>query len=95
VFIAVGTPSRQGDGHADLGWVYSAAQEIAANLKGFAVVVAKSTVPIGTGDEVERLIRESNVDADVGVASKIRNFFVKERLMSDFKHPDRIVVGDR
>jgi UDPglucose 6-dehydrogenase len=52
-------------------------------------------VPIGTGDEVERLIRESNVDADVGVASKIRNFFVKERLMSDFKHPDRIVVGDR
>jgi UDPglucose 6-dehydrogenase len=52
-------------------------------------------VPVGTGDEVERLIRESNIDADVAVASKIRNLFLKERLMSDFKHPDRIVVGDR
>ena len=65
VFIAVGTPSRRGDGHADLTYVYAAAREIAAALSGFTVVVTKSTVPVGTGDEVERLIRETNPSADV------------------------------
>jgi UDPglucose 6-dehydrogenase len=69
VFIAVGTPSRRGDGHADLSYVYAAAREIAAALSGFTVVVTKSTVPVGTGDEVERLIREANPSADVVVAS--------------------------
>jgi UDPglucose 6-dehydrogenase len=69
VFIAVGTPSRRGDGHADLTYVYGAAREIAAALSGFTVVVTKSTVPVGTGDEVERLIREANPSADVVVAS--------------------------
>jgi UDPglucose 6-dehydrogenase len=59
VFIAVGTPSRRGDGHADLSYVYQAAREIAATLSGFTVVVTKSTVPVGTGDEVERIIREA------------------------------------
>src|SRR5215212_1909152 len=67
--IAVGTPSRRGDGHADLSYVYAAAREIAGALKGFTVVVTKSTVPVGTGDEVERLIREVNPSADVVVAS--------------------------
>jgi Predicted UDP-glucose 6-dehydrogenase len=67
VFIAVGTPSRRGDGHADLSYVYAAAREIAAAVKGFTVVVTKSTVPVGTGDEVERIIRETNPDADVAV----------------------------
>src|SRR6201996_7530257 len=65
VFIAVGTPSRRGDGHADLTYVYAAAREIAAVLSGFTVVITKSTVPVGTGDEVERLIREANPTADV------------------------------
>src|SRR5471032_2385137 len=69
VFIAVGTPSRRGDGHADLSYVHSAAREIAAALVGFTVVVTKSTVPVGTGDEVERLIHEANPSADVVVAS--------------------------
>src|ERR1700709_896710 len=69
VFIAVGTQQRRGDGHADLSYVYSAAREIAASLKGFTVVVTKSTVPVGTGDEVERLMHETNSAADVVVAS--------------------------
>src|SRR5690242_13374252 len=69
VFIAVGTPSRRGDGHADLSYVYAAAREIAAALRGFTVVVTKSTVPVGTGDEVERIIREANPSTDVVVAS--------------------------
>src|SRR5947209_16216480 len=69
VFIAVGTPTRRGDGHADLSYVYAAAAEIAAALAGFTVVVTKSTVPVGTGDEVERLIREANPAADVAIAS--------------------------
>ena len=69
VFIAVGTPSRRGDGHADLTYVYAVAREIANALSGFAVVVTKSTVPVGTGDEVERLIREINPAADVVIAS--------------------------
>src|SRR5436190_24075884 len=69
VFIAVGTPSRRGDGHADLSYVHTAAREIAPALKDFTVVVTKSTVPVGTGDEVERLIRETNPAANIAVAS--------------------------
>src|ERR1044072_4269706 len=64
VFIAVGTPSRRGDGHADLSYVYAAAKEIAAALKGFTVVVTKSTVPVGTGDEVAHIIAQTRADAD-------------------------------
>src|SRR6478752_2643170 len=92
VFIAVGTPSRRGDGHADLSYVYTAAQEIAGALKGFTVVVTKSTVPVGTGDEVERLIREVNPSADVVVASN-PEFLREGAAIRDFKFPDRIVVG--
>ena len=92
VFIAVGTPSRRGDGHADLTYVYSAAREIAAAMSGFTVVVTKSTVPVGTGDEVERLIREANPSADVVVASN-PEFLREGAAIRDFKFPDRIVVG--
>jgi UDPglucose 6-dehydrogenase len=92
VFIAVGTPSRRGDGHADLSYVYAAAREIAASLKDFTVVITKSTVPVGTGDEVERIIREANRDADVVVASN-PEFLREGAAIRDFKHPDRIVVG--
>src|SRR5712671_4975047 len=92
VFIAVGTPSRRGDGHADLSYVYSAAREIAAALVGFTVVVTKSTVPIGTGDEVERLIHETNASADVVVASN-PEFLREGAAIRDFKFPDRIVIG--
>lgn len=92
VFIAVGTPSRRGDGHADLSYVHAAAREIAAALKGFTVVVTKSTVPVGTGDEVERIIRETNPNADVAVASN-PEFLREGAAIRDFKHPDRIVVG--
>src|SRR4249919_3022924 len=92
VFIAVGTPSRRGDGHADLSYVYAAATEIAAALDGFTVVVTKSTVPVGTGDEVERIIREARPDADVAVVSN-PEFLREGAAIQDFKHPDRIVVG--
>src|SRR5881227_3070911 len=92
VFIAVGTPSRRGDGHADLTYVYAAAREIAAALSGFTVVVTKSTVPAGTGDEVERLISETNPAADVVVASN-PEFLREGAAIRDFKFPDRIVIG--
>jgi UDPglucose 6-dehydrogenase len=92
VFIAVGTPSRRGDGYADLSYVYGAAEEIAAALDGFTVIVGKSTVPVGTGDEVERIIREANPAADVAVISN-PEFLREGAAISDFKHPDRIVVG--
>src|SRR3979409_2001653 len=92
VFIAVGTPSRRGDGHADLTYVHTAAREIAAVLAGFTVVVTKSTVPVGTGDEVERLIHETNPAADVAVASN-PEFLREGAAIRDFKFPDRIVVG--
>ena len=92
VFIAVGTPSRRGDGHADLSYVYAAAAEIAEALEGFTVVVTKSTVPVGTGDEVERRIREVNPNADVVVASN-PEFLREGAAIRDFKFPDRIVVG--
>src|SRR6184192_1235982 len=92
VFIAVGTPSRRGDGHADLSYVYDAAREIAAALKGFTVVITKSTVPIGTGDEIERIIREMRPDVDIAVASN-PEFLREGAAIHDFKHPDRIVIG--
>src|SRR5262249_300393 len=92
VFIAVGTPSRRGDGHADLSYVYSAAREIAGALQGFTAVVTKSTVPVGTGDEVERIIREARPQAEVSVVSN-PEFLREGAAIRDFKHPDRIVVG--
>ncbi|HXV28746.1 MAG TPA: UDP-glucose 6-dehydrogenase [Sinorhizobium sp.] len=92
VFIAVGTPSRRGDGHADLSYVYAAAREIATNLSGFTVVVTKSTVPVGTGDEVERIIRETNPGADFAVVSN-PEFLREGAAIEDFKRPDRIVIG--
>ena len=92
VFIAVGTRSRRGDGHADLSYVYAAAREIAVAIKGFTVVITKSTVPVGTGDEVERIIRETNPAADAEVASN-PEFLREGAAIRDFKFPDRIVIG--
>ncbi len=92
VFIAVGTPSRRGDGHADLSFVYAAAREFAPYLSDTAVVVTKSTVPVGTGDEVERILRETRPDLDVAVVSN-PEFLREGAAIQDFKHPDRIVVG--
>jgi UDPglucose 6-dehydrogenase len=92
VFIAVGTPSRRGDGHADLSFVYAAAREIATALAGFTVVITKSTVPVGTGDEVDRIIREINPMADFAVVSN-PEFLREGAAIRDFKHPDRIVIG--
>jgi UDPglucose 6-dehydrogenase len=92
VFIAVGTPSRRGDGHADLSYVYAAAAEIARAITGFTVVVNKSTVPVGTGDEVERIIREAVSDVDVAVVSN-PEFLREGAAIDDFKRPDRIVIG--
>jgi len=92
VFIAVGTPSRRGDGHADLSFVYDAAREIARALAGFTVIITKSTVPVGTGDEVERIVRETRTDAEFAVVSN-PEFLREGAAIQDFKHPDRIVVG--
>ncbi len=92
VFIAVGTPSRRGDGQADLSYVYAAAEEIAKALDGFTVVVTKSTVPVGTGDEVERIIRAARPDAEFAVASN-PEFLREGAAITDFKRPDRIVIG--
>lgn len=92
VFIGVGTPSRRGDGHADLSYVYAAAADIAHALKGFTVVVTKSTVPVGTGDEVERVILKTNPLADVVVVSN-PEFLREGAAIEDFKRPDRIVIG--
>ena len=92
VFIAVGTPSRRGDGHADLSYVYAATREIAAFLPAGAVIVTKSTVPVGTGDEVERIIREEKPDAVFAVVSN-PEFLREGAAIRDFKHPDRIVIG--
>ncbi len=92
VFIAVGTPSRRGDGHADLSYVYAAAEEIAGLIEGFTVVVTKSTVPVGTGDEVEAIIRKVNPDADFAVVSN-PEFLREGAAIGDFKRPDRVVVG--
>jgi UDPglucose 6-dehydrogenase len=92
VFIAVGTPSRRGDGFADLSFVYDAAREIARALDGFTIVITKSTVPVGTGDEVERIIQETRPDVACAVVSN-PEFLREGAAIRDFKHPDRIVIG--
>ena len=92
VFIAVGTPSRRGDGFADLSFVYQAAREIAAVLDGYTVIVTKSTVPVGTGDQVERIIRETAPRAEFSVVSN-PEFLREGAAIADFKRPDRIVIG--
>jgi len=92
VFIAVGTPSRRGDGHADLSFVHAAAAEIARAITGFTVIVDKSTVPVGTGDEVDRIIRETNPNADFAVVSN-PEFLREGAAIEDFKRPDRVVIG--
>ena len=92
VFIAVGTPSRRGDGHADLSYVYQATRDIAAAVTGPVVVVNKSTVPVGTGDEVERILREAAPDAQIAVVSN-PEFLREGAVIHDFKRPDRIVIG--
>lgn len=92
IFIAVGTPSRRGDGFADLSYVFGAARDIASVLERFTVIVTKSTVPVGTGDEVERLIREARPDADFAVVSN-PEFLREGAAIGDFKRPDRVVVG--
>ena len=92
VFIAVGTPSRRGDGHADLSYVYAAAEEIASVMDGFTVVVTKSTVPVGTGDEVEKVIAKTRPDAEFTVVSN-PEFLREGAAIEDFKRPDRVVVG--
>ena len=92
VFIAVGTPSRRGDGHADLSYVYQATRDVAAALRKPAVVVTKSTVPVGTGDEVERILREIAPALDIAVVSN-PEFLREGAAIGDFKRPDRIVIG--
>ena len=92
VFIAVGTPSRRGDGHADLSFVYDAVREIAPLLSATVVVITKSTVPVGTGDEIERILRDARPDADIQVVSN-PEFLREGAAIQDFKHPDRIIVG--
>jgi len=92
IFLAVGTPSRRGDGFADLTYLYDAAREIAAHMQGFTVVVTKSTVPVGTNDEVEAIIRKLRPDADFAVVSN-PEFLREGAAIEDFKHPDRVVVG--
>jgi UDPglucose 6-dehydrogenase len=92
IFIAVGTPTRRGDGHADLSYVYAAAEEIAGLIDGFTVVVTKSTVPVGTGDEVEAIIKKARPDAQFAVVSN-PEFLREGAAIEDFKRPDRVVVG--
>ena len=92
VFIAVGTPSRRGDGYADLSYVYAAAEEVAALVEGFTVVVTKSTVPVGTGDEIEAIFARVRPDADIAVVSN-PEFLREGAAIEDFKRPDRVVVG--
>ncbi len=92
IFIAVGTPSRRGDGHADLSYVYTAVREIAAALRDYAVIVTKSTVPVGTGREIEAIVREVAPDADFDVASN-PEFLREGSAVADFLRPDRVVIG--
>ena len=92
IFIAVGTPSRRGDGHADLSYVYAVAEEVGQALRNDAVIVTKSTVPVGTGDEVERILSEAGLSVKFAVASN-PEFLREGAAISDFKHPDRIVIG--
>ena len=92
IFIAVGTPTRRGDGHADLSYVHAAAAEIAAHLDGYTVIVTKSTVPVGTGQQVSDIVRKTRPDADFDVASN-PEFLREGSAISDFMRPDRVVVG--
>lgn len=92
VFIAVGTPTRRGDGHADLTYVYAAAEEVAGSLKGYTVVVTKSTVPVGTNRQIKQVIRKAAPDADFDVASN-PEFLREGAAIDDFMRPDRVVVG--
>jgi UDPglucose 6-dehydrogenase len=92
VFIAVGTPSRRGDGHADLSYVFGAAKEVAAALDRYTVIVTKSTVPVGTGDEVEKIVREVRPDAEFDVVSN-PEFLREGSAIPDFMRPDRVVIG--
>ena len=92
VFIAVGTPSRRGDGYADLSYVYAAAEEIAQLIDGFTVVVMKSTVPVGTGDEIEAILKKARPDAQFAVVSN-PEFLREGAAIEDFKRPDRVIVG--
>src|SRR5580658_6194987 len=92
VFIAVGTPSRRGDGHADLSFVFGAAEEIARTLSGYTVIITKSTVPVGTGRKVEEIIRKVRPEAEFDVASN-PEFLREGSAIEDFRRPDRIVVG--
>ena len=92
IFIAVGTPSRRGDGHADLTYVYEAAEKIAKNLDGYTVIVNKSTVPVGTGAEVKNIIKKINPDALFDVVSN-PEFLREGNAIEDFMRPDRVVVG--
>jgi UDPglucose 6-dehydrogenase len=92
IFIAVGTPSRRGDGHADLSYVFAAAEEIAAAADGPTIIVTKSTVPVGTGDEVQRIVARVAPSKDIQVASN-PEFLREGAAIDDFKHPDRIVIG--
>ncbi|MDA9048104.1 UDP-glucose/GDP-mannose dehydrogenase family protein [Hellea sp.] len=92
VFIAVGTPSRRGDGHADLSYVYAVADEVAEFIEGFTLIVTKSTVPVGTGDRIENIIRQRNPTSDFAVVSN-PEFLREGAAINDFKHPDRVVVG--
>lgn len=92
IFIAVGTPSRRGDGHADLSYVYAVAEEVADLIEGFTVIVTKSTVPVGTGDEIERIIKAKRPDAEFAVVSN-PEFLREGAAIEDFKRPDRVVVG--
>ena len=92
IFIAVGTPTRRGDGYADLKYVYAAAEEIAGYLQGYTVIVDKSTVPVGTAREVQRIIRKTNPDAEFDVASN-PEFLREGSAITDFMRPDRVVLG--
>ena len=92
VFIAVGTPARRGDGHADLSFVYAAAEELAAHLSGYTVIVTKSTVPVGTGREVSGIVEKANPDANFDMVSN-PEFLREGAAISDFMRPDRVVVG--
>jgi UDPglucose 6-dehydrogenase len=92
IFIAVGTPSRRGDGHADMTYVHGAAKQIAAHLEDYAVIVTKSTVPVGTGREVARIVREANPKAEFDVASN-PEFLREGAAINDFMRPDRVVIG--
>ena len=92
IFIAVGTPSRRGDGHADLSYVYAASEEISQYIQGFTTIITKSTVPVGTGDEIEAIIKKARPDADFCVVSN-PEFLREGAAINDFKRPDRVVVG--